>query len=163
MNEQLQTDQAGLVAEFTQLMLHKADEAAQQWMAAEILRVPPVIASTILMDQSLRDYRAFLPQIEVPALVLFGEDDKLTSPRAGEYIAGQIRGARLRTFPQSSHCPFWEEPDDFNAAVAEFVTGLALSGASRGGGRRRGWPGTSSTAATAVTTDVGRGRSVLAV
>jgi pimeloyl-ACP methyl ester carboxylesterase len=125
MNEQLQTDQAGLVAEFTQLMLHKADEAAQEWMAAEILRVPPVIASTILMDQSLRDYREFLPQIEVPALVLFGEDDKLTSPRAGEYIAGQIPGARLRTFPQSSHCPFWEEPDDFNAAVAEFVAGLA--------------------------------------
>lgn len=113
------------MAEFTQVMLHEEDKAAQDWMAAEILRVPPAIASTILMDQSLRDYRELLPQIEVPALVLFGEDDRLTSPRAGKYIASQIPGARLRTFPNSSHCPFWEEPADFNAAVAGFLAGLA--------------------------------------
>jgi len=86
---------------------------------------PPAIASTILMDQSLRGLPRFLPLIEVPALVLFGEDDKLTSPRGGGYIASQIPGARLRTFPNSSHCPFWEEPADFNAVVAGFVGGLA--------------------------------------
>jgi non-heme chloroperoxidase len=121
MNEQLQLDQAAVVNDFAQLMLHKPDPQAQEWMAAEILRVPPVIASTILLDQTLRDYRDFLPQIEVPALVLFGEDDKLTSPRAGEYIAKRIPGARLQTFGSSSHCPFWEESQAFNDAVASFV------------------------------------------
>jgi non-heme chloroperoxidase len=121
MNEQLQLDQAAVVNDFAQLMLHKPDPQALEWMAAEILRVPPVIASTILLDQTLRDYRDFLPQIEVPALVLFGEDDKLTSPRAGEYIAKRIPGARLQTFASSSHCPFWEESQAFNDAVASFV------------------------------------------
>lgn len=121
MNEQLQLDQAAVVNDFTQLMLHKPDAQTLEWMAAEILRVPPVIASTILLDQTLRDYRDFLPQIEVPALVLFGEDDKLTSPRAGEYIAGRIPGGRLRTFASSSHCPFWEESQAFNDVVASFV------------------------------------------
>jgi non-heme chloroperoxidase len=124
MNEQLQLDQAAVVAEFSQLMLHKPDEQTLEWMAAEILRVPPVIASTILLDQTLRDYRGFLPQVGVPALVLFGEDDKLTSPRAGEYIAARIPGARLQTFPASSHCPFWEESGAFNDAVAAFAAGL---------------------------------------
>jgi non-heme chloroperoxidase len=124
MNEQLQLDQAAVVDEFTQLMLHKPDEQTLAWMAAEILRVPPAIASTILLDQTLRDYRGFLPEVDVPALVLFGEDDKLTSPRAGEYIAGRIPGARLQTFPASSHCPFWEESEAFNAAVAAFVAEL---------------------------------------
>jgi non-heme chloroperoxidase len=121
MNEQLQLDQAAVVDEFTRLMVHEPDEDTQAWMAAEILRVPPVIASTILLDQTLRDYRSFLPQIDVPALVLFGEDDKLTSPRAGAFIADRIPDARLRTFAASSHCPFWEESEAFNEAVAAFV------------------------------------------
>jgi len=125
MNEQLQLDQAGLVAEFTELMLHVPDEPTQAWMSAEILQVPAAIASTILVDQTLRDYREFLPQIGVPALVLFGEDDKLTSPKAGRYIADRIPGARLQTFPGSSHCPFWEEADAFNQAVAAFAAEVA--------------------------------------
>jgi len=125
MNEQLQLDQDAVVDEFTRLMLHEPDDETRAWMAAEILRVPPVIASTILLDQTLRDYREFLPQIDVPALVLFGEDDKLTSPRAGAYIAERIPGARLRTFPASSHCPFWEESEAFNYAVASFAADLS--------------------------------------
>jgi pimeloyl-ACP methyl ester carboxylesterase len=123
-NEQLQLDQATTVAGFARLMLHKPDDEALAWMTAEILRVPPVIASTILVDQTLRDYRDFLPGIDVPTLVLFGEDDKLTSPRAGAYIAERIPGARLRTFGESSHCPFWEESEAFNAAVAGFAAAL---------------------------------------
>jgi non-heme chloroperoxidase len=123
-NEQLQLEQATVVDEFTRLMLHKPDEETLQWMAAEILQVPPVIASTILLDQTLRDYRDFLPQIDVPALVLFGEDDKLTSPQAGAYIADRIPGSRLQTFAASSHCPFWEESDAFNDAVATFAAEL---------------------------------------
>jgi pimeloyl-ACP methyl ester carboxylesterase len=83
-----------------------------------------VIGSTILLDQTLRDYREFLPKIDVPTLVLFGEDDKLTSPLAGAYIAERVPGARLQTFPASSHCPFWEESRAFNGAVAAFAAGL---------------------------------------
>src|SRR5262249_52305239 len=41
MNEQLQLDQAAVVNEFTQLMLHRPDRQTLEWMAAEILQVPP--------------------------------------------------------------------------------------------------------------------------
>ena len=34
-------------------------------------------------------------------------------------------GARLQTFPGSSHCPFWEEAGAFNAAVAAFAAEVA--------------------------------------
>jgi non-heme chloroperoxidase len=125
MNEQLQLDQPALVKEFTELMLHEPDEDTLAWMSREILQVPPVIASTILVDQTLRDYREFLPQISVPTLVLFGQDDKFTNPRAGQYIADQIPGARLQLFAASSHCPFWEEADAFNGAVAAFAAEVA--------------------------------------
>ena len=125
LNEQVQTDQRAAVGEFVQLMLHKPDNDTIAWMTAEILQVPPVIASTILTDQTLRDYRELLPQLAVPALVAFGEDDKLTSPRAGEYIAQLIPGARLVTFAESSHCPFWEESEAFNRVLEEFAGRLA--------------------------------------
>jgi non-heme chloroperoxidase len=123
-SEQLQQDQAAVVADFARLMLHEPDDETLRWMSAEILQVPPAIGSTILLDQTLRDYRDFLPAIDVPTLVLFGEDDKLTSPHAGRYIADRVPGSVLQTFPASSHCPFWEESEAFNDAVAAFAAGL---------------------------------------
>ena len=125
MNEQIQTNHAGLVSEFAQLMVHEPDPDTVAWMTTEILQVPPAIASAILVGQTLRDFRDFPPQIEVPALVLFGEDDMLTSPRAGQYIAAAIPKARLQTFPNSSHCPFWEEAPAFNQAVESFLDDLS--------------------------------------
>jgi non-heme chloroperoxidase len=125
MSEQMQTDQRTAVFEFTPQMLHQADDDTVAWMTAEILQVPPAIASTILFDQVLRDYRDFLPQIEVPALVLFGEDEARTRVRAGRYLADKIPNARFRTFPNSGHCPFWEESAAFNQAVAAFADEVA--------------------------------------
>jgi non-heme chloroperoxidase len=124
-NERIQTDQRAVVYEFIRRMLHEPDDGTVDWMAAEALRVPPAIASAVLIDQTLRDYRDFLPQIEVPTLVLFGGDDKLTNPRAGQYIADRIPHAQLRIFANSSHCPFWEEADAFNEEVTTFADRVA--------------------------------------
>jgi pimeloyl-ACP methyl ester carboxylesterase len=125
MVEGIQLDQRAVADEFAQLMQHEPDEATSTWMAEEIMRVPAVVASTILVNQTLRDYRAFLPEIACPALVVFGRDPKLTPPEAGEYIAGQIPGARLVVMEESSHCPFYEESQKFNGILAEFAQGLS--------------------------------------
>jgi non-heme chloroperoxidase len=123
--EQLQTNQAVAVGEFCPAMLSDPDESTVAWMAEELMQVPPVIATTILTDEALRDYREFLPRITVPTLVIFGEQDKFYSPKVAQYIVQQIPGARLQMFPRSSHCPFWEESDAFNSAIAEFVDEVA--------------------------------------
>ena len=49
-------------------MLSDQDESTVAWMVEELMQVPPVIATTILTDEALRDYREFLPQITVPTL-----------------------------------------------------------------------------------------------
>ena len=123
--EQLQTDQAAAVGEFCPAMLSDPNESTVAWMAEELMKVPPVIATTILTDEALRDYREFLPRITVPTLVIFGEQDKFYSPKVAQYIVQQIPGARFQMFPRSSHCPFWEESDAFNSAIAEFVGEVA--------------------------------------
>jgi non-heme chloroperoxidase len=120
----LQMAPAAVAEELAHLMVHEPTEETTAWMVEEITMCPPAIASTILVNQTIRDYRPFLPDIRVPTAVFFGGDDKMTSPEAGEYIAAQIPGATLTVFGASSHVPFYEEPDAFNAALDGFVAGL---------------------------------------
>lgn len=123
-NQAIQLDQRSVAEEFAELMFHAPDEDMRAFVVEEILRVPPVVASTILVDQTLRDYRESLVGVDVPALVLFGEDPKLMNPDAGRYLAERIPGARLHTFAHSSHCPFLEEPELFNRTLEEFIATL---------------------------------------
>lgn len=40
-------------------------------------------------------------------------------------MAGVLPDARLQIFDRSSHCPFLEEPDAFNAALLTFLEELS--------------------------------------
>ncbi len=123
--EQLQNDPAGLIGMLVGLMLHEPGDDDVAWMSQEMRKVPAAIAASILVSQTLKDYRSFLPEIDVPTLVAFGVDDKLTSPDAATYLADRIPGAKLELFHRSSHAPFWEEPEAFNGALIQFVTEIA--------------------------------------
>ncbi len=117
-------DQHAVADEFAGLMLHTDLTETKAWMIDEITKVPPVIATSILVNQTIQDYRPFFAEVHIPTLVLFGRDNKLTPPEAGEYIAGQISGAKLQIFEHSSHVPFIEEADAFNEALKAFVDSL---------------------------------------
>lgn len=121
MVEALQMDQHAVAEEFAGLMLHEETPATREWMVEEITRVPPAVATTILVNQTFQDYRPFFAEVHIPTLVLFGRDNKLTPPEAGEYIASHIAGAKFQVFEHSSHVPFIEEADAFNEAVKAFV------------------------------------------
>lgn len=123
--EGLQTNPEALVDMLVGLMLHEAAAEDVEWMAAELRKVPEAIAATILVSQTLKDYRPVLREITVPCLVAFGADAKLTSPDAGRYIAQQIPNARFEAFERSSHAPFWEEPERFNEVLETFLATLA--------------------------------------
>ena len=120
----LQMAPAAVAEELANLMQHVPDAETTEWMIEEITRCPPAIASTILVNQTLRDYRPLLPDIAVPTAVFFGADDKMTSPRAGEWIASAIPGATFTAFEGSSHVPFHEVPDAFGEALDAFLARL---------------------------------------
>jgi non-heme chloroperoxidase len=122
--QEIQTDLAGVAGIWAGLMLHDEASPHAALLTEEILKVPPSIGTSILVNQTLRDYRAFMPQIRVPTLVAFGGDDKATPPDAGRWIASQIPGSRLEIFEASSHCPFLEEAKAFDAALTDFLATL---------------------------------------
>lgn len=99
------------------------------WMLEEITRPAESVASAILFDQTVRDYRPVVSRIGVPTLLCFGRDEKLFPVAAGEDLAQRISDSRLVVFEESGHCPFLEEPDRFNAEVERFIESLPREGA----------------------------------
>lgn len=116
------------------LMAKRAPAAARERMRAALasLRVEP-------FKQALRaivvtDYRAVLPRIAVPTLVLVGEEDAITPPAESAYLARHIPGAALATLPGAGHLTNQESPEAFNAALEAFLApharrATAVSGA----------------------------------
>jgi pimeloyl-ACP methyl ester carboxylesterase len=120
----LQLDQTGVAVTVANLMLHEPTEPVTSWIVSEMLQVPPAIASTLLVDQTLKDYREVVSGLRCPTLVIFGRDPKATPPEAGTWISEQIPGSHLEMFEHSSHCPFLEEPARFNQVLREWIASL---------------------------------------
>lgn len=120
----IQTAPFELLEEQIELLLKDPpDRAMHTMMFDESSRTPPPIAGAMLLEL-LCDYRNVLPEIDVPALVCVGRDEKWRSVASVEYTAELIPDARIEYFEESGHCLTIEEPDRFNRAVAEFVNSL---------------------------------------
>jgi 3-oxoadipate enol-lactonase len=70
------------------------------------------------------DSTADLAAIDVPTLVVVGEEDALTPPDAARKVHEHIGGSRLVVVPQAGHLSNLEAPDAFNGALAEFFSSL---------------------------------------
>ncbi|MFP4446328.1 MAG: alpha/beta fold hydrolase [Desulfosudaceae bacterium] len=62
--------------------------------------------------------------IDVPVLVISGNDDTTTPPKYAAFLADQIPGARLEKIDQAAHLAPLEQPAAVNAAMAEFLKQL---------------------------------------
>jgi pimeloyl-ACP methyl ester carboxylesterase len=70
------------------------------------------------------DIRNRLPEIEIPALVLCGEEDQLTPVKYSRYLHENIAASRLILIPNAGHMVMAEQPDLFNQAIASFLDSL---------------------------------------
>jgi pimeloyl-ACP methyl ester carboxylesterase len=62
-----------------------------------------------------------LDSIDVPTLLLYGENDPLTQPEKGRRMAERIPGAEFVVIPKAGHLINLEQPGLFDAAVGEFL------------------------------------------
>ena len=74
----------------------------------------------ILRDADLRGELQNIPQ---PTLVIAGERDKLTPPKASHYLAQAIPAAQLIEIEGAAHAPFLSHPEFFVGAINEFLKG----------------------------------------
>jgi pimeloyl-ACP methyl ester carboxylesterase len=66
--------------------------------------------------------RRRLRRIDVPALVLWGESDRLVTPDYGRAFAASIPGAEFRIIPAAGHAPQLEQPHAFADHVLQFAS-----------------------------------------
>lgn len=65
--------------------------------------------------------KRWLRRIRVPALVLWGESDRVMPPDYGRAYCEAIRGARFRTIAEAGHYPHLENPEDFVSEIRSFL------------------------------------------
>lgn len=69
----------------------------------------------------LADQRDRALAIDVPTLVLCGEEDRVTPPDLSRELADLVPGARLETIPRAGHLSNLEQAAIFNAHVDSFL------------------------------------------
>ena len=104
----------------------RPEGAAPQWLRDQVVEWSLAINSvsdwgdSIQLDP-LAMYR--LHEVQVPTLVLVGQEDPQLILDGCRATAAGIAGAQLVELPGAAHLPNLEVPDTFNAALARFLDG----------------------------------------
>src|SRR5688572_33136002 len=94
------------------------DEEVVEKVRTMILESSPdgVVAALGAMRER-PDSTPLLPKINVPTLVVGGEEDTISSPEVMAAMTAKIPNSRHHTLPRASHLSNLEAPKEFNAAL----------------------------------------------
>ena len=82
-------------------------------------------AGTAMVDASLGGR---LGRVQVPALVVWGDSDRIVDPDYGLAFAAAIPGAQFRVLAATGHVPQLESPAELLAAVLDFTSARSAAG-----------------------------------
>ena len=85
---------------------------------------PLGVCGALLAMAGRTDTTAGLSRLDVPALVVAGEQDTLTPPADARAMAARIPDADLNIVPDAGHLSPLENPDPFNDALRAFLARL---------------------------------------
>lgn len=86
-----------------------------------IRRTPPAVTLKDFRACNGFDVRSRLQEITLPALILCGENDRLTPVKYSELLRRNIASSRLIVIPEAGHMLMAEKPDLFNRSVQAFL------------------------------------------
>jgi pimeloyl-ACP methyl ester carboxylesterase len=64
-------------------------------------------------------------QVNCPALIIWGEQDRVVPPSDGQYFLREIRDSRLEILPEAGHLPHEERAEEVNRLIREFIMRLS--------------------------------------
>jgi pimeloyl-ACP methyl ester carboxylesterase len=86
-----------------------------------LLGIEPRAFQAACMILQEADLVPLLHHLQVPTLVVCGEFDQATPPALNKQIAQKVAGAKYIELAGCGHCPPLEQPEQFIAAIKEFV------------------------------------------
>jgi pimeloyl-ACP methyl ester carboxylesterase len=97
-----------------------APEQLRAELAAIASEFHPVGFRAMSKSSAETDTRDLLPKIDVPTLLLWGDDDRRSPMPIAEQLHSAIPNAELAIIPNAGHVSNMEQPDAFNAHVRRF-------------------------------------------
>lgn len=101
-------------------------EAIEPKLVAEQDALAPSLLYRDLMACNIFDVMKRLYEIQLPTLIICGEEDHMTPVKFSEYLHAQITGSTLRIIPQAGHYVMREKPDEVNRAIEEWMNLIGL-------------------------------------
>lgn len=110
-----------LVAKFLPGMLTAAVcQHVRDELSVILSEFHPIGFRLMSMSSAEMDNRDLLPTIDVPTLVLWGDDDRRSPMHVAEQLHAAIPDAELAIVPNAGHVSNMEQPGAFNAHVRRF-------------------------------------------
>jgi 3-oxoadipate enol-lactonase len=92
-----------------------------------VLGTSPLAACGALLAQAARtDTTSTFTQVNVPTLLLVGEEDNLTPPSLMFSMHEKIRESELRIISRAGHVSNLENAEEFNGHLLRFLNGLSI-------------------------------------
>lgn len=104
------------------LLFPKAlDNFKNKFGSADYKSATPIMRETMvkLINEDVKEY---LPSVNAPTILIYGENDTATPPSDGEYISKVIPDAGFIKVKNASHYVFLENPGYINLIIKTFLT-----------------------------------------
>ncbi len=112
----------GFVREFAESTLAQlVPQALVETMVQEGLKVPARVWRATFEGLLEDDSFGELNKINVPTLIVWGDQDAFLPRGDQETLQAAITGARLVVYPGAGHAVYWEEPDSVASDLAAFI------------------------------------------
>lgn len=108
----------------TEAFSSKTDFAVMREAWMEQVKTDPRVRYFDLVACNQFDITPRLAEIKAPTLIVAGRDDGIAPPQRSEVLHAGIKGSKLVVIEDAGHTVSNEKPEEFNAAVRNFLAGL---------------------------------------
>ena len=105
----------------------RSDAKLRKASVQELLEVPAEVTYGDFQACDHFDEMNEISRIDLPTLLVCGEDDALTPLKYSQYMKERIRNARIIIIPDAGHSVMLEKPDELNNALRPFLDEIRLS------------------------------------
>jgi pimeloyl-ACP methyl ester carboxylesterase len=87
----------------------------------EMMRCQPEVLYGDFLACDQFDVMKEVERIDLPTLIICGDDDQLTPVKYSQLLHSRIKGSKLEVLPNAGHMVMMESPQAFNEKIREFV------------------------------------------
>ena len=102
-------------------------EAPQELIEAgieQLLKCRPEVLYNDFVACDRFDLMKEVNRIDLPSLIICGEEDEMTPVKYSEFLHHEIRSSKLEVVGRAGHMVMIESPEAFNRKVRDFITGV---------------------------------------